>query len=772
MSNEDDFFKRLQKIFKIEAEENLKTISDNILLLEKNKNDLNTQQKVIEIVLREAHSLKGSSRSVNIPEIVSICQPLESLFLGIKKGQISISDNLFDIIYEVIDTINQLIDPDSKKPSIYAIIKKINQLQAVKNDSIEKIEVLKKIDDFTDPKVQEIQQEPIAKIETTESENNNPDKSIDVKKKHNDETVRINVNKLDSIFLKTEEMLTVKINTEQRAKDIRKLSNVIESWEKDFFNSYAEMKKSLQKISSNNNVSLNQFNEIADIFSKEYEKFKSIKNIINPILISSEQDSEIANITIERLLEDVKKTLMLPFNSITELFPRMVRDIAKQQEKEIDFFITGGDIEIDKRILEDIKEPLIHLLRNSIDHGIESTLQRKKSKKKNVGKIEISVTQTGIDKIEINVRDDGQGIMIEKVKKKALETGLISSDQEISMTNQEISYLIFNSGFSTGNIITDISGRGLGNAIVKEKIEKLGGVVTLDYIPNEMTNFKLTLPLTLATFRGLLIREKEKHFVLPLINIEKVTKINKNEIKIYEGVQTIHIDQQIIQLVSLSDILNLSSSSSYEQSEFLQVVIIFTTDKKLAFCVDEVLHEQEVMIKTLGKQLLKVANIGGLTVLASGKLVPVINTNELSKTVANKPIKYLKESVINKEEIKKKSILIAEDSITSRTLLKNILETSGYDVTTTVDGYEAYLILIQKTFDLVISDVEMPRMTGFELTKKIRETEKIANIPVILVTSLSSKEHKEKGIEVGANAYIVKTEFDQENLLQIIPKLI
>jgi two-component system chemotaxis sensor kinase CheA len=331
--------------------------------------------------------------------------------------------------------------------------------------------------------------------------------------------------------------------------------------------------------------------------------------------------------------------------------------------------------------------------------------------------------------------------------------------------------LIFKSGISTKEIITDLSGRGLGLAIVREKIEKLDGTINVTSEKNKGTVFEILLPITISTNRGIIIRVSKQDFVVPTSKVEKVIKVSKAEIKVIESRATIIVDGHIIPIFRLQDILQLQISKEHEEDKFISLLIVNDLEKKMAFSVDEIIVEQEVLVKQFNKQLAKVRNISGATILGTGEVVPILEVQDLIKYSLSSGNNTLK--LNNKvEETSKKSIIVVEDSITSRTLLKNVLENNGYKVKTAVDGLEGWKAIKAEKFDLIISDVEMPRMNGFELTSVVRSHEETAEIPVILVTSLDSKEDTERGIEVGASAYIIKSNFQQNNLLEVIKKLI
>lgn len=328
--------------------------------------------------------------------------------------------------------------------------------------------------------------------------------------------------------------------------------------------------------------------------------------------------------------------------------------------------------------------------------------------------------------------------------------------------------LAFQSGISTSSIITDISGRGLGLAIVREKVEQLGGTVAIESHPDAGTTFRIALPLTLANFRGVLVGVGGQFFIIPIASIGRVARLADMDIRTVENRETISLDEKAVSLVRLGDVLGLPSKAAAGKSAGEMAIVLDLGSTRIAFQVDEVIGEQEVLVKPLGPQLARVRNIAGASVLGTGQVVPVLNVPDLMKSA----VKFAAGMPVQPAETRTQSVLVVEDSITSRALLKNILESAGYAVTTAVDGVDAYTVLKTAVFDLVVSDVEMPRMDGFELTAKVRSDKQLAELPIVLVTALESHEYRERGIDVGANAYIVKSSFDQSNLLEVIRRLI
>jgi len=389
------------------------------------------------------------------------------------------------------------------------------------------------------------------------------------------------------------------------------------------------------------------------------------------------------------------------------------------------------------------------------------------------GTISLSINQTEGNKVEIFFSDDGQGIDSERVKEEAVARGVISRKEAKNLNEHEALPFIFRSGITTSPMITQISGRGLGLTIVQEKAEQLGGSLTLETNPGKGSTFKILLPVTMATFKGILVKVAGDLYVVPTSHVERVLRVRKEYIKTVENNNTIPLNGRTLSLVELADVLELpEKENKAEESDYITVLVLGVDEKQIAFKIDEVLTEQEVLVKSMGKQLSRVRNIAGATVLGSGEVVPILNAQDLLKSAVRVKFAAVTADMSEKEaETQGKSILVVEDSITSRMLIKNILESSGYSVKTASEGLDGFNMLKSGNFDLVVADVEMPNMNGFELTQRIRSDKSLSQIPVILCTSLQSREDRERGVDVGASAYIVKSSFDQSNLLEVVKRL-
>lgn len=751
-----DFLQQIQATFRIEAEEHLKSFSVYLNDLEKAET-AETRTDIIEQMFREFHSLKGAARSVGRKEMETVCQLLENLFSLLKRKKIEWIPAMLDLFYKSLDILLILVatgGSEQLQGGQHSLNVLISEIQAF-IPGIDKPEVI------TDP---------MLPVEDISSESSKTDAVIDFPKNGRQsitEAVRIPISRLNPLLLQAEEFIQSKIAFNQFVKDLNFIVKEI-----------GGLKTNSQKLRVRKTMpSLAQWNE----WQMGHElRLNNLEDHLTKITRAMEKEGYGFERMVDDHLEAMKQVLLLPVASLTATFPAMVREISRNLQKEIDFVINGSELEIDKRILEELKDPLIHLIRNSIDHGIGNGEERQLTGKSPEGKITLSFTAKESGIVEILVTDDGCGIDEAKVVKAALKAGILSEEVAEKLNRTEVLSLIFQSGLSTRKIITDLSGHGLGMTIVREKVEKLNGSISVESQSNEGTTFRILLPMTLTTFRGIMVSVGEFVCIIPTINVKMALRVRSEEITTVENHDTIRIGNNIIPVVSLADVLGIqehpfvnprSQLNESLHSDLVRIVVLGYAEKRLAFRVDDVLEEQQVLVKGLGRLLNRVRNISGATILGSGKIVPVLNIADLMKSgigASGSRRETSDEEIV----IKSGKILIAEDSITSRALLKNILESAGYQVTTAVDGLDAFTRAQSGDFDLVVSDVDMPRMNGFELTLKIKSDQKLNETPVVLVTALESREDRERGIEAGANAYIIKSSFDQGNLLEIIKKLI
>lgn len=788
MHNKDqEFMNHLLAIFKVEADEHLKRISSGLIELEKTEAP-ETVAEIVEAVFREAHSLKGAARSVNLTDLEALCQKMEEVFAAMKRHELRGFPKLYDLLQQTVDHVGRLLPVvegkrSAKEKTLHREL--IGRLEeAAKGNEAESGAVAPEFEARQEATAEAARTEELAPITEPQSSCPEPPPQPPLPQPVSpgiSETVRVATTKLSSVLLQSEEMLSAKLAAGQRVVQMRETRSAFAGWKKE----WAKLHPLVQKISKLLVKPAEEragerpgeiHRELARLFDfLEWNSafMKSLEGKYAAEAKTAEYDSRALGGMVNNLRDEMKKVMMFPFSTLLEIFPKVARDLSRDHGKEVVLEIRGGEIEVDRRILEEMKDPLVHLVRNCIDHGIERPENREGKNKSRHGTVIISVAPRD-NKVEVVVADDGAGIAIARVRAAVQKLGLVSQEKLAGLADGDLLPYVFQSGVTTSPIITEISGRGLGLAIVREKVEKLGGTVSLESQPEAGTTFRILLPLTVATFRGILVRSGEQAFILPTTYVERVVRLKTDEIRTVENRETIHLGGRAVSLARLGDVLQLpASKKEQERSDRFQAVVLAVGDQRIAFLADEIMNEQEILLKNLGPQLSRVRNFSGATVLGSGRVVPILNVPDLLKSAVTSA--FLSAGVTaeaREEETRRESVLVVEDSITSRTLLKNILESAGYDVVTAVDGIDAFTRLRSADFDLVVSDVDMPRMNGFDLTAKIRGDKKLSEMPIVLVTALQSKEDRERGIDVGANAYIVKSSFDQSNLLEVIRRLV
>ena len=802
MDKNQEFLRKILATFRAEADENLNAMAIHLIELEKMP-PKPRQDELSEVIYRVAHSLKGASRSVNLTEIESICHAFEDVMSAIRNEEISYNTQVFDALHETIDVLTELLAHESDE-----VTDEMQKRITAHIDMLTLVEAGIEVDNIRKPKAEPIQPKPQSNTEVKKEPEpqkaaeptlpepepqpelveekeiaqqpkpaNPPSKTKRGSKAQiKNETIRISTKKLDNVLSQSEEMLTLKLRAIQRTKNLKRTLNQFPAWHKQSFTvlqSARNISHRLQKKGAVENLSEEEL-QIANL-SQHLEWANSfVSNIqkeLNDLRDFSVQEVHTISSKIENLLDDVKELIAVPFSTLSMIFPKMVRDIAKDLGKEVDFIVEGDAIKIDRRILEKIKTPIIHILRNSIDYGIELPEERTAKGKPATGKVTLIIKRLENSRIGINISDDGSGINMEKLKRLYVAKHNISEEDAKKITDKESLNYIFQSGISTSDIVTDLSGRGLGLAIAQQEIQQIGGNIDVETEPNKSTTFRIQLPLSIVTFRGVIVEVSNDAFIIPTAMVQRVLRVQKDTVKTVEGKATMLFEGEVVPLIRLSKILQLAEKQ--DKSAYLHVAIAENNNKKIGFVIDKVINEQEVLVKNFNRQLKRVRNISGATILGSGRVVPILNVADLFKSstkITSAPQNLYGHSGGDANQVK--SILAVDDSITSRTLIKNILEAAGYKVTTAIDGLEGFTKLKEGNYSAVVSDVEMPRLDGFGLTAKIRADKQLSETPVVLVTSLSKREDKEKGIDVGANAYIVKSNFDQSNLLDILDRLI
>ena len=758
MINNEELYQKLFAAFQIESQENLAGMVSALLALEKSTPQ--QSQLWVEKIFRQAHSLKGAARAVNRSGVESICQALENVFAAMKREELLVTPVLFDVLHCAFDDLTALLGAAEERPGMVAAT--VKQLAAVLSGASAEAGPAPQAlptpcppsdhDDLDgdNHEIADANSDAIV-LDAAVSKLSPPEDS--------DESVRVPLRRLLSLLHKAEEMLTWKTAMAEVRLQLSEIVGDIEQCQKKWAAITPEIKK-------NKNPRWQQF------CAEERELLTALMQKVGGLHRHAQYDQFLITAMVDDLRHDLKQALMFPLASILNLAPKMVRELCRRQNKQARLTITGAEIEMDRRLLEELKDPLIHLLRNCIDHGIETSEQRQRDHKPAWGEIRINISQSRADKITMEISDDGAGIDIDQLKTKAIAAGCLERRQAQQLSSEAALALVFNSGISTSAIITEISGRGLGLAIVKEKIERLAGTVTVRSQPGQGTTFRLSLPVTLAVFRGVLLRCGNQDFVIATTAVERILRIQPHQVQTIKGGRALlRENEPPLALIELASLLGITAKDA-DESKFWPIVIINFRGRRLALLVDTIIDEQEILVKDLGRQLRRVTNISGTTVIAPGRMALVLNVEDLLNNAMARIAAGQALGSRQSSSKKNATILVVEDSITSRMLIANLLQAAGYRVKTAVDGAAALELLQRERFDLLVSDVDMPRLNGFALTEKLRRQSQTAELPVILLTALESPRDRERGIEVGADAYLVKSGFEQGDLLDVIKRLL
>ena len=467
------------------------------------------------------------------------------------------------------------------------------------------------------------------------------------------------------------------------------------------------------------------------------------------------------------------KTRMQPIAKVFNKFPRVVRDLGRDLNKQIDLEISGEETELDKSIVEEIGDPLTHIIRNSCDHGIEEPALRAKAGKNERGKIQLKAYNEG-NHIVVEIVDDGKGIDADLIRQKAVERGIITENEADIMTDKEAFGIIFKPGFSMAQKLTNVSGRGVGMDVVKTNIEKLHGMIDIDSEVGKGTTIKLKIPLTLAIIQSLLVGTQEEVYAIPLANVSETVRVPIDNIYTIEGKNVLRLRDEVLSLVRLSDLFGVKQV--LESGDQTYVVVINVAETKLGIIVDNLIGQEEIVIKSLGNYLAGINGIAGGTIRGDGRVTLIIDVGVIMDMA--KEIKVDIRSSIESEQkssAKEKPsdycVLIVDDSKMDRTIMQKSLSPTGITLMEAKDGLEALNIIKSgdHQFDAVLIDIEMPKMDGYTLASEIRKYSKYRNLPLIAVTSRTSKSDRLRGVEVGMTEYITKP-YSAEYLENVVRK--
>jgi len=754
--------KELAQLFKAESAEHLAKLDDGLLRLEKTPAD----QPLLEEVFRESHSLKGAARMLGLTKIETAAHGLETILNTARKGEAPLTPEVIERMTAVLGELRGLVQEALGGETTGAPTTTPSPSLAGGGDVV----------------VAEI----AASTHPTEITPSKPTQTAS--EPFRIETVRVETRKLDDLLTLVGELSVIEGRAQHR---LSLMDALLEQW--------ALLEHSHKKGSADCGVHPQGVGRVVPVAEATTTTLRiaELGKGIRQARDAFYEDGARLETTVSTLEEQVHAARLLPLSTVFALFPRMVHDLAKAQGKEVELIIEGGEIGVDKRILEEMKDPLMHLLRNAIDHGIEAQPERERQGKPRGGVVRLCALREN-STVLLEVRDDGHGLDMEAIKRIALKRGLHDETTLAAMTPAQLQQLIFLPGFSTSTFVTELSGRGVGLDVVRVNVERLKGDIRMESSPQQGTLMQVRLPLSLATTRLLLASVGDRLFGLPIEFVHTSRRVREEDMFTLEGRPAISLDGQPVIAPRLADLLELPDSRRLGKAEgvpnvtgdvghaalcptYAQAptvcIVLQVGDERLGLRVDELLDEEEVVAKPLGAPLARVRNVSGLTILGSGEICAVLNPADLVRT-AHKGVRIAESGLRSAEPIPQSeiraphSILLVEDSALVRAMEKRILEDAGYEVVAAVDGVDAIDALGRRPFAAVVSDIIMPNMDGLTLTARIRQEPRYKDLPVVLVTTLSSDEDKRRGLEAGANAYIPKPSFDQRVLLETLQRLI
>ncbi|GAA7207868.1 chemotaxis histidine kinase/response regulator CheAY2 [Helicobacter pylori] len=810
-----DDLQEIMEDFLIEAFEMNEQLDQDLVELEHNPEDLD----LLNRIFRVAHTIKGSSSFLNLNILTHLTHNMEDVLNRARKGEIKITPDIMDVVLRSIDLMKTLLvtirdtGSDTNNGKENEIEEAVKQLQAITSQNLEgakegtKEAPKKENTEEAKEEIKEENKENKAKAPTAEnSASDNPladepdldyanmsaeeveaeierllnkrqeaDKERRAQKKQEakpkqEVAPKAEISKTETLKTetpKTETPKAPKTETKAKAKADTEENKAPSIGVEQTVRVDVRRLDHLMNLIGELVLGKNRLIRIYGDVEERYDGEKFLEEL-NQVV------SSISAVTTDLQLA-VMKTRMQPVGKVFNKFPRMVRDLSRELGKSIELIIEGEETELDKSIVEEIGDPLIHIIRNSCDHGIEPLEERRRLNKPETGKVQLSAYNEG-NHIVIKISDDGKGLDPVMLKEKAIEKGVISERDAEGMSDREAFNLIFKPGFSTAKVVSNVSGRGVGMDVVKTNIEKLNGIIEIDSEVGVGTTQKLKIPLTLAIIQALLVGVQEEYYAIPLSSVLETVRISQDEIYTVDGKSVLRLRDEVLSLVRLSDIFKVDAI--LESNSDVYVVIIGLADQKIGVIVDYLIGQEEVVIKSLGYYLKNTRGIAGATVRGDGKITLIVDVGAMMDMA--KSIKVNITTLMNESENTKSKnspsdyvVLAIDDSSTDRAIIRKCLKPLGITLLEASNGLEGLEMLKNgdKTPDAILVDIEMPKMDGYTFASEVRKYNKFKNLPLIAVTSRVTKTDRMRGVESGMTEYITKP-YSGEYLTTVVKRSI
>jgi len=766
--------------FLVEAFELIEQLDQNLVELEGNPDDL----ELLNSIFRVAHTIKGSSSFLNFDILTGLTHHMEDVLNKARHGDLKLTPEVMDVVLESIDLMKSLLhairdsgNDTSAGIDIADICRRLDIISNGEPAAAAPVAVEEPAHESFVPSFEEDDNTDYSKLSDKEVEDEierllKMRKEEDRKRKETSNAAKAAAVPTPSFesLKDSEEEVTPKAAEPVAAKRATADAGANAPAKKESASAMeqtirVEVKRldHLMNLIGELVLGKNRLLKIYDDVEERYEGEKFLEEL-NQVV------SSISLVTTDLQIA-VMKTRMLPIAKVFNKFPRMVRDLSRELGKQIELEISGEETELDKSIVEEIGDPLVHIIRNSCDHGIEDGATRRAQGKSEMGLIQLKAYNEG-NHIVIEITDDGKGLDPDLLRAKAVEKGMITEREADAMTDKEAFALIFRPSLSTAKVVTNVSGRGVGMDVVKTNIEKLNGIIDVDSEVGQGTVIKLKIPLTLAIIQALLVGAQEEYYAIPLASVLETVRIPLDEIYTIEGKNVLRLRDEVLSLVRLSDIFGVKQV--YEGGEHTYVVVIGLAESKLGVVVDTLVGQEEIVIKSLGDYLQGIEGIAGATIRGDGRVTLIVDVAALMNLAKGitVDIRASAEAVVKTKTVPSDYIVLAvDDSAMDRNIMKKSMEPIGVKVLEASNGQEALNMLksAEYSIDAVLIDIEMPRMDGYTLAGEIRKYSKYKNLPLIAVTSRTSKADRLRGVESGMSEYITKP-YSPEYLESVVRK--
>lgn len=784
-----DDMQEIMEDFLVEAFEMIEQLDQDLVELENNPEDLD----LLNRIFRVAHTIKGSSSFLNFDILTRLTHNMEDVLNKARRDELKITPDVMDVVLHSIDLMKALLaairDSGTDANSGIEIDDTVARLQAISNGGAGG-----ESEDSPAPQAAPTQ----SVTPSTPTDSNNPladEPELDYSNMSSEE-----------VEAEIERLLKKRQEADKQARAAQKaegnVPNVQAPKAPDSSPAAQAAPKPTPKPTPKSTPKKTGGDEKAPAASVEQtvrvdvKRLDHLMNLIGELVLGKNRLIKIYGDVEERydgekFLEElnqvvasissvttdvqlaVMKTRMQPVGKVFNKFPRMVRDLSRELGKNIDLIITGEETELDKSIVEEIGDPLIHIIRNSCDHGIEKPEDRLALGKPETGTVTLKAYNEG-NHIVIEIADDGKGLDAQMLKQKGIEKGVISEREADTMSDKEAFGIIFKPGFSTAATISNVSGRGVGMDVVKTNIEKLNGIIDIESEKGVGTTQKLKIPLTLAIIQALLVAVQEEYYAIPLSSVIETVRVSQDEIYTVDGKSVLRLRDEVLSIVRLADIFKVDSV--LENTNEVYVVVIGLAEQKMGVIVDYLVGQEEVVIKSLGYYLKGTEGIAGATVRGDGKITMIVDVAammEMAKEVKVNITKLAEENAVAKIKNSPSDyvVLAIDDSNTDRAIMKKCLKTLGVTVLEAANGLEGLDIVKNgdKQLDAVLVDIEMPKMDGYTFASEVRKYNKFKNLPLIAVTSRNSKTDRMRGVESGMTEYITKP-YTPEYLVNVVKR--